>query len=91
MDTMDLVEEFAGDEEVEHDFIEEEYLAKMKDRESPDPMILVAADMHPSEDQIILSVLHEVGHLKLKSNNEKKVENWAYEQYKKSGGRLTRK
>ncbi len=91
MDTPNLIREFTGDEEVEYDFTEEGYLAKMKDRETRHPMLLVAADKHPDEDQVVLSVLHEVGHLKLKTNNEKKVEEWAYKQYRKSGGMLERK
>lgn len=85
MDTKDIIKEFEGDEEVEYDFTEEGYIAKMRDRYTDEPMILVVADKHPNEDQIILSVMHEIGHLKLDTNDEEKVEDWAYKQLLKTG------
>lgn len=88
LDTSRMIEEFEGDEEVEYDFTEGHYLAKTKDRDTDNPLILVAADKHPSEDQVILSILHELGHLVLRSRSERKVEDWAYRKYRESGGTL---
>jgi len=86
MDTKDIIKEFEGDEEVEYDFTEEGYLAKMRERDSDYPMVLVAADKHHGdEDQIIISIMHEIGHLKFDTNDEEKVEDWAYKQLLRTG------
>lgn len=85
MDTGPLIRRFGNDEEVRYDFEEAGYIAKTKDRETPYPMVLIAADKHPTVDQVIMSALHEVAHLR-GMHAERKAEDWALRQYVASGG-----
>ena len=99
-DSEKLIKRFESDEEVEHDFREEGYLAKTRDRDTDAPQILVAPDLIADiedfdvEDQIIISALHEEGHL-LGFKSEKKAEEWAYRMYRQRSKsfkpRLTRR
>lgn len=87
MDVKNLVKQFPGDEEVEYDFIEEGYLAKMRNRYEENPQILVAADTITKESfdadsEIGISIFHELAHHR-GVQEEKKAETWARKQWSK--------
>jgi len=85
MDVKDLIKQFPGDEEVEYDFTEEKYLAKMRNRYEENPQILVAADSiakYPVDvdNEIGISIFHELAHHR-GIQNEKKAESWARQRW----------
>jgi len=80
MDVVDLINMFPGDEEVEYDFIEEGYVAKMRNRDEENPQILVASDLCTNEDEVGISIFHELAHHR-GIQSEGKAENWARKQW----------
>lgn len=98
-DSEKLIERF--DEEVEYDFMEEGYLAKTRNIDTPEiAQILVAPDLiHQKdsldvEDQVIISALHENAHI-IGIDDEEDAEQFAYKEYKENSKsyvpRLTRR
>lgn len=87
MDVEDLIKQFPNDEEVEYDFIEECYVAKMRNRYEENPQILVAADTIAKESfntnsEVGISIFHELAHHR-GIQDEKKAETWARKQWAK--------
>lgn len=83
MPVKQLVRTFINDEEVEYDFLEEDYIAKTRDRDEEFPQILIASDLHEGdEDEMVISVLHELEHIRGELN-EKKAEANARKMFRK--------